>query len=151
MVRDKILLRRRVNPKRADLPDGRTFYARYERVSRKNLPANVTVKKARTIGLRRRHISKQQQGSRILETVFNVGKMLFKSSYITKAFGIGSKAAKLAIGQKIIEEGIKQTLAIYKTRVKWMQSKKTKNILESDLANYAVKNAHKKLYNWQNA
>ena len=118
MVRDKILLRRRVNPKRVDLPDGRTFYARYERVSRKNLPANVTVKKARTIGLRRRHISKQQQGSRILETVFNVGKMLFKSSYITKAFGIGSKTAKLAIGQKIIEEGIKQTLAIYKTRVK---------------------------------
>ena len=149
MVRDKILLRRRINPERVDLPDGRTFYARYEQVSRKNLPANVTVKKVRTIGLRCRHISKQQQGSRILEVVFNVGKMLFKPSYITKAFG--SKAAKLAIGQKIIEEGIKQTLAIYKTRVKRIQNKKTKNILESDLANYAVKNAQKKLYNWQNA
>ena len=37
MVRDKILLHRRVNPKRVTLPDGRTFYTRNERVSRRNL------------------------------------------------------------------------------------------------------------------
>lgn len=52
MVRDKILLRRRVDPQNATLTDSRTFYARYQRVSRKNLPANVTIKKVRTIGLR---------------------------------------------------------------------------------------------------
>ena len=37
MVRDKILLRRRVNTKRVTLPDVRTFYTRNERVSRRNL------------------------------------------------------------------------------------------------------------------
>ena len=50
MVKDKILLHRRVNRKRVTLLDGRTFYARYKRVSRRNLPANVTIKRARAIG-----------------------------------------------------------------------------------------------------
>ena len=46
MLRDKILCRR-VNPKEVNLADRRTFYATYERVSRKNLPANVTIKEQR--------------------------------------------------------------------------------------------------------
>ena len=44
-MREKILLRRRVAPKRVMLPNGQSFVARYERVSRKNLPRNITVKK----------------------------------------------------------------------------------------------------------
>ena len=44
MVRDKTLLRRRVNTKRVTLLDSRKFYARYERVSRRNLPANAPKK-----------------------------------------------------------------------------------------------------------
>ena len=48
MVGDKILLRERINPIRITLPDGR----RYEKVSRKESPANVTIKRTRTIGLR---------------------------------------------------------------------------------------------------
>ena len=53
MVRDKILLRSPVNPKRVTLRDGKTFYAIYEWVSRRNLPANVTIKRARAIRPRR--------------------------------------------------------------------------------------------------
>ena len=45
MVRNKILLRRKMTPKRVTLPDGHSFVARYERVSRKNLPRNVTTVK----------------------------------------------------------------------------------------------------------
>ena len=45
MVTDKILLRRRVNARKVNLLDGRTLYTRYERVSRKNSPANVTINK----------------------------------------------------------------------------------------------------------
>ena len=145
MVRDKILLSRRVNPKRVDLPDGQKFCERYEQVSRKNLPANVAIKKARTIGLRRRRTRKQQQGSGLLGTVFDVGKKLFKPSSKTKAFDIFSKVAKSTIRQKIIEEGIKQTSAIYNAGVKTNKKKKLKNILESDLANCAVKNVKKAL------
>ena len=52
MYRYKVLLRRKVTPKRVTLPNGRSFIARYERVSRKNLPSNVTIRRNRTIGPR---------------------------------------------------------------------------------------------------
>ena len=40
--RDNIILRKRPVPNRVTLPNGRAFYARYERVPRSNLPANVS-------------------------------------------------------------------------------------------------------------
>ena len=52
MYRYKVLLRRKVTPKRVTLPNGRSFIARYERVSRKNLPSNVTIRRNRTTGPR---------------------------------------------------------------------------------------------------
>ena len=147
MVRGKILLLQPVNTKQVNLPDGRTFFARYERVSGKKLPANVTTTKARTVGPKRRLMPKIQPGSGSLRTVFNVEKKLFKPSYITKAFDIGSKAANLTIGQKMIEERIKQTPAIYNAGVKSIKNKNIKNILNSDLDDYAIKKAQKQLYN----
>ena len=45
MYRDKTLLRCRIAPKRITLPNGQSFVARFERVSQKNLPSNVTIKK----------------------------------------------------------------------------------------------------------
>ena len=53
-MREKILLRRRVAPKRVMLPNGQSFVARYEKVSRKNLPRNITVKKVQKIVSRQR-------------------------------------------------------------------------------------------------
>ena len=41
----------------------------------------------------------------------------------------------------MIEEGIKQTPAIYNAGVKRIKNDKIKNVLQSDLANYAVKKA----------
>ena len=32
-------------PKRVTLPNGRTFYARYERIKRQDLPANIRMKR----------------------------------------------------------------------------------------------------------
>ena len=49
VARDKIVLRGQVNPKRVTLLDGRTFYTRYEWVSRRNLPANVTIRRETAI------------------------------------------------------------------------------------------------------
>ena len=76
------------------------------------------------MGPRRRHTRKQQQESGLLGTVSNVGKKLFKRSYITKAFDIGSKATKLTIRKKTIEEGIKQIPGTYKAGVKQTKTKK---------------------------
>ena len=113
MVRDKILLQRLIDPKKVNLPDRRTFYARYERVSRKNLPANVTIKKASTVGPRCR-CKWKQQGTAILSNKFKLGTNLFKLRYLIKGVEIGSRAANSAIGKKKNIEGeIKQTPAIY--------------------------------------
>ena len=44
-MREKIILRKIATPKIVMLPDGRTFTAQYERISRKNLPSNIRVKR----------------------------------------------------------------------------------------------------------
>ena len=54
-MREKIVLRRRTSPKVVILPNGTTFTARYQRISRKELPINIHVKKVRKIGRRRRN------------------------------------------------------------------------------------------------
>ena len=97
MIRDKILLRIPVNPKRVTLPDDRTFYTRYERVSRKNLPANVTIKRARAIGPIQQW-KRKQRGSGLLSFAFKIGSRLFKPNYIAKGIDIGSKVLNSALG-----------------------------------------------------
>ena len=42
---DNIIMRKHQNLKRVSLPDGRTFLARYERVTRDHLPPNVRIRR----------------------------------------------------------------------------------------------------------
>ena len=53
-MREKIVLARRAVPKRVRLPDGTSFVARYERISRSSLPENIRVTRTRTVGSRNR-------------------------------------------------------------------------------------------------
>ena len=53
MVQKTIILRKRASPKIVNLPNGRSFTSRWERISRKQLPINIKVKRQRTIGPRR--------------------------------------------------------------------------------------------------
>ena len=53
MVKQTIILRKRANPKVANLPNGRSFTSKWERISRKQLPINIKVTKWRTIGPRK--------------------------------------------------------------------------------------------------
>ena len=46
-------LKKKSKPKTVNLPDGRSFISRWERISRKQLPINIKVKRQRTIGARR--------------------------------------------------------------------------------------------------
>ena len=50
---------------------------------------------------------------------------------------------------EVIEEGIKETPAIYNADVKRIKNNKIKSVLGLDLTNYAVKKAQVQLYNWQ--
>ena len=53
MVKQTVILRKRANPKVVNLPNGRSFTSRWERISRKQLPINITVKRWRAVGPRR--------------------------------------------------------------------------------------------------
>ena len=119
-------------------------------MSRKNLLANVTIKKSRTSGPRRGRKQKNQ-GAGMRSSIFKLRTKLFKPSYLRKGFEIGSRAANSALVKRIIEKGIKQTPAIYNAGVKRIKNNKKKSVLESDLANYTVKKTQGQLYNWQNA
>ena len=69
---------------------------------------------------------------------------------MTKGIDIGLKVLNSTLRKKIIEEGIKQTPAIYDAGVKRIKNDKIKKVLESDLANYAVKKVKRQLYSWKN-
>ena len=53
MVNRTVILRKRAAPKVLNLPNGRSFTAKWGRVSRKNLLINIRVKRQRTIGPRK--------------------------------------------------------------------------------------------------
>ena len=54
-MKEKIVLKKRSTPKVVTLPNGTTFTARYERISRKQLPSNIRVEKVQTVGLKNRN------------------------------------------------------------------------------------------------
>ena len=53
MVKKHIILRKRSNLVRVNLPDGRSFTSKWERISRRQLPMNIKVTRNRMIGPRR--------------------------------------------------------------------------------------------------
>ena len=53
MIKQTVILRKRAAPKVVNLPNDRSFTSKWERISRKQLPINIKVKKQRTIGPRR--------------------------------------------------------------------------------------------------
>lgn len=61
MPKQKNLLRTHTTPQQVCLPNGQSFLARYERVSRRNLPKNMTITTKIQIGPRNQR--KQKGGS----------------------------------------------------------------------------------------
>ena len=65
--RNRIIMVKRENPKRVTLPNGRTFYAKYKRTTRAELPENVHLQRAykqraALKGRRRRRAAVGQRG-----------------------------------------------------------------------------------------
>ena len=59
-MRPKIVLRRRAVPLNVTVSIGTSFAARYERISRKNLPGNIKVIRTQTIDPRKRRTKKKK-------------------------------------------------------------------------------------------
>ena len=119
-MRDKIVLRRRPVSVAVNLHNGISFVSRYERVSRTQLPGNIRVTRARTIGPRQKIKNKEKSkvqlgqhasaGIRIRKEYGNLsrrqtGKGL-ASSLANLGLNMCSKAINSVIGKKIIDKGM---------------------------------------------
>ena len=70
-MREKIVLGRRTVPKRVRLPDGTSFVARYERISRNSLPGNIRVTRTRTVGPKNRRAPRIKKKERVRFSLAN--------------------------------------------------------------------------------
>ena len=116
-------------PKRVILPNGRTFVARYKRISRAESPPNIVMrrtyrKRAAPRGRRRR-----QRGREIFDFV--------------------KKVAKNPLVRSLAKKGIEYAPGIYQNLTKRVKNKTLNRILNSDAAhlvlNKAIKTANNHL------
>ena len=127
--RNNIVMIKRENPKRVELPNGRVFYAKYKRVDRKALPPNIRIMrryKQRTApkGKRRRRRAEQRgRGFKsFLKKAANFGKKAFKNKTVR------------GITRQLIENA-PDALDMLSTKVK---NKKLKKLLNSDITKTGV-------------
>ena len=122
-ARDNIVLIKRKNPKRVELPNGRVFYAKYQRVGRDALPSNVRIRrkyKKRAVPARRK-IKGRGFGS-----------------FFKKAVKLGKKALNnktvRSIGREILQN-VPDAIDMLGSKVK---NKKLKKFLNSDIAKTGI-------------
>ena len=123
---------KRQAPKRATLPNSRTFYAKYKRTTRAALPANVHLQRpykerATPRGRRRRAAGQRGRG--------------FKS-FMKKDFNFAKKAAKKAYNNKSIRNIAKviisKGLAAIEGLSNKVSNKTLKKILDNDITKTRV-------------
>ena len=128
--RNRIIMVERQNPKRVTLPNGRTFYAKYKRTTRAELPANVHLQRgyrqrAAPRGRRRRAVIRQQRGRGF--------KSVFK-----KAFNFAKKAAKNKSVRNIGRAIKSEVPTALEGLTKKVKNKKLRSILDNDITKTGV-------------
>ena len=118
-------MRRLDTPKKVTLPNGRTFYAKYQRVPRSQLLPNVIMqrryrRRAAPKGRRRRPIRKGQRGRGFLSSlkkiaknplVRQIGKIALKIAvdYAPQLYNLGTSKIKNKTARKIYNQTLLQT------------------------------------------
>ena len=161
-----VILRKRAAPKVVNLPNGRSFTAKWERVSTKNLPINIRVKIQRTIGPRKNNrmiylnlaapafkkikSRRKKEIANRLGPVYDIinqsGKGL-ASNLIKTGFDLGSKAIGSEFGKKIINKGVVNIPDIYIFGVSKIKNKNVQDELSSDIAEMVVDEAQNRAKN----
>ena len=166
MVKQTIILRKRAAPKVVNLPNGRSFTSKWERISRKQLSINIKVKRQRAIGPRRnnkmiylnqaapafRKIKKRRKQNilnrlgPIYERVNQSGKGL-ASSLAKTGIELGTKALGSEFGKKIINKTIDNIPSIFKFGVSKIKNKNVRKAMTSDIADMVVDEAQNRAKN----
>ena len=136
--RQKTLFRRRVTTKRLTLPNGQSFLCRYEGVCRKILPRNVTITRTQKIGPRRQR--KTHQGGSILGNRHLPQQVCWKKGFVLVQGTLNSE-----FGKKLVDEGMKHTLELYKFGISKIKKKAWKELLNGTLLATQLKKHRKKL------
>ena len=163
-MRQKIVIGCCAVPKRVRLPDGNSFVARYKIISRKNLPGNITVIKTRTVGPRNRgkeRAKKKRVRFNLTNTPTQDRTRRIKkkrcrrlqsgrgpaSTLANLGLKIGSKAINSVLRKKLIDKGIANIPNIVRYGSSKIKNKNVQRALDSDIANYIVKEAQNKAKN----
>ena len=118
-------------PKRVTLRNGRTFVARYNKISRDQLPSNIVMRRTYTqrAALRGRRRRRAQQGQGI--------------------FDFAKKVAGNTLVKSIARKGLEYAPGIYQDLTKRVKTKTLKRMLNSDathlVLNKAMKTANNRL------
>ena len=115
-------------PKRVTLPNGRTFVARYKRISRDELPLNIQMRRVyrqRAAPRGRRRRQRGQGFGSFFKKIGKVGK---------KAFKVGKKAVNSRLGRKISKALVSEIPHALEKLSGRIKNEKIKRILNSDLA-----------------
>ena len=124
-MREAKILPRRANSQRVQLLNGTSFLARYERIGRKNLPRNITVKQSRKIGPRRcSNVRRRQTGAGIIGNLAEWG------------INMVAKAINSGLGKKLFDEEIKHAPEPYKYGTSEIKNQNIQRALYSDVLNY---------------
>ena len=125
--RDRIVMVKRQTPKKVTLPNGWTFYQKYKRETRADLPANVRLErpyKQRAAPKGRRHWVRQ--GGRGFKSVFGKLKRFAKKVRNNKAF------------KNVVEAVLKEVPGAIENLPKRVKNKKLKLILDSDITKTGI-------------
>ena len=150
-MREKIVSRGRPTPKIVNLPNGISFVSIYERISRKQLPRNIRVTRARKVGPRKH---KKQIFVNLAAPDFK--KIRSKRRLAGRGVGekivklgieMGSKALNSLFGKRLIEKSIDNIPNIFKFGASKIKNKNLKRALDSKVANMVVEEAQKKVAN----
>ena len=162
MVTRHVILRNRRSPVQIDLPNGRSFTSRWERISRKQLPINIRVARDRKIGPRKirkktnqaiigrlgpvyDRVAQREKAAldrlgpiydRINQGGSGIGSDLFRTG-----LNLDSRAISSDIGKKIINKGIDNIPNIFKFYRSKVKNQRIKNVLESEIADLVVNEA----------
>ena len=129
--RNRIIMVKRQNPKRVTLPNGRTFYAKYKRTTRAELPANVHLQRpyrqrAALKGRRRGRRAAVGQRGRGFKSVFK------------KGFNIAKKIAKNKSVRNIARAIINEAPTVLEGLTKKVNNKTLRSILDNDITKTVI-------------
>ena len=122
--KNNYVIRKHTNPKRVTLPNDRTFYARYERVKRSDLPAHIRMNRTYRNRVAQGRRQRGQRGRGLIST--------FK------------KIAKHPITKQLIKAGAENLPGLYAKATSKIKNPKFKKTLESEFAKKVVQKLHEK-------